>query len=267
MDKNNWNDPGKVILGFSKYGSLVKAYISLVVGILVTFGFTYLLIKGDADWRFIALSVVFALLVVLITVIRIRRLNKINLNPTIENPVSVTVPSQKGFGEKLVLDDTEKILGSVLGITWGGWRTKMEIMGVGNTNHPENSLFLTNRGIISVVVPVSGAGLSMAGLDFSSMSSAISRGKIEETAKQMMSTMSANQILFANELNYYLPFSSLKGVKFYGLGYKGAVSFEMSDGKKYRYTLWAFKYKEQRAEIEKALTGNWPGKVTTGWWF
>lgn len=265
MDENKKNvqenqiDPTKMILEGVKYSNIFQGYLALIFEVIVLFAFSYVLIKFRADWRFTALVIFFLILVIWMSVYRIKKLKNINTRPSI-----IGNSNSSNISESSYMEGDEKILSGIYGIIYGGWQVHKEILSIGEYAHPENALFITNHGIIVAAVPIAGVGLSINKIDFSTMGSVMSKGQIEDIGKKMIETMTPAQILSNHKSNYYIPFNQLTEVRFYGLFSKSGISFVMNNGKKYKYLLAQFQYKEQSNEIKSILANHVSVRITSG---
>lgn len=136
----------------------------------------------------------------------------------------------------------EKINLIVCGISPQGLNTMfkyggMETFGVGKTFHMiPNTLFITDKRLIAVAVPVEGEGTMVQGLNISMWHNLLNRQGIEKEANLMAKSLTPEQILKSNKDNYSIDFEQIVKIKV-NLLFQRTITFETRDKNKFKFAI------------------------------
>ncbi|MCX6815430.1 MAG: hypothetical protein NT120_01080 [Candidatus Aenigmarchaeota archaeon] len=227
---------------------LVGGIINLIVDLIIFVVILIFLIKFNAPWEIFLIVILGFAIAISFSILRIYRLKSLDLSvreiPKRVDAMQPTDKSEAAFEPQSNVGG-EKIIGAIYGILYGGWKTNVQVMGVGGMSHPENSMFITNKRVIFVCVPVPGGGRSLGRMDFTKMNVAINNEYIEEEGKRMIENMTPQQILEFDKNNYDIPLNKIKEINS-GL-FKAGINFVTTDGKKFRFLV---RKKEQMTELK-----------------
>lgn len=146
--------------------------------------------------------------------------------------------------------ENEKIVTTIAGILNQKFGLRgIEVLGTGEVFVPENSLIITDKRLIFVVVPLLGAGKLIEGQDISAWQFLLASKDIESKLQEMLSSMNPDEIISSNKRNFFLLLSDLTKVKV--SKFFGRFSFYTKDRKKYTYAVRDKKDLEKISQILK----------------
>ena len=148
-----------------------------------------------AVWSyFVPLS---AILLILSLWWSLRRIQKVNLEIASEGSVVVT--------------EDERLNDKIVGIMRTGLGLRgFEFLGTGKVYTPENTILITNKQIIFIVIPVKGAGKLISGTDISMWQWLMSKSKLSETLNSLLKSKSLSEIVKMHQQNFSIPLGHLK---------------------------------------------------------
>lgn len=143
----------------------------------------------------------------------------------------------------------EKIIATISGIMNAGGLTEYSFLGKGKVFRPENAMIITNARIILVLVPLPGAGEVIGSTNISLWQLLLAKKDIENKLKQMIRTMTLQQIIKSNPANYFIDFADIQKAKISFL-LKNLV-IKTKQGKTYKYSIRDKADREKAKEILK----------------
>jgi len=226
----------------AKYGSIGTEMLYLIEYII---GYTiasliliYLMILGLS--LYIGLSCIG--LFIFMFIIGILRLKKI---------ASVRLDSQALLGTpsvKMDLLPDEKILASFAGIMRVGFylRSTVTFINIPEIKNPENAMIVTNKRVLFVYVPLSGAD-KMIGTDVGMWDWILAKKDIESKLNEMVSNYSISEIYNSYPKNFFIDFEDLLKVNFNG--FQRRINFFTRDNKKHSYSFRAIEDFDQAKQV------------------
>lgn len=154
----------------------------------------------------------------------------------------------------------EKIILIVCGISPQGLNTLFkyggyETFGAGKTFHVmPNSLFITDKRVMAIAVPVEGEGAMVQGFNISMWHNLLNKNGIEKEANLMAKSLSPEQILKSHVDNYYIDFEKISRIKVNTL-FRRTITFETLDKKRY---IFAISDKSDLVELRSVLKKYFP---------
>ncbi len=143
----------------------------------------------------------------------------------------------------------EKVIGYIAGImNAGGVFTEYSVLGKGEVFHPENAMIVTDKRVLFVLVPLPGAGQVIEDTNISLWQLMLAKKDIENKLKEMLSSMTLNQIMQSSPKNHFINLEDIKQVKISWL-LKNLIIITKSN-KKYKYSI---RDKEDREKAKKLL--------------
>jgi hypothetical protein len=140
----------------------------------------------------------------------------------------------------------EKIIGCIAGIMNAGGFTEYSFLGKGKVFHPENAMIITDKRVILVLVPLPGAGEVIEDTNISLWQLLLAKKDIENKLKEMLSSMTLNQIMQSSPKNHFINLEEIKQVKISWLLKNLIITTKA--GKKYKYSI---RDKEDREKAKK----------------
>lgn len=143
----------------------------------------------------------------------------------------------------------EVLVDCIAGIMNAKGATSYSFLGKGKVFHPENAMIITNKRIILVLVPLPGAGEVVGSTNISLWQLMLAKKEIEKKLKQMLATMSLQQIIESNPKNYSIDISNIKKAKFAFLTQNLVLTTK--DNQTYKYSIKDKKDREKAKNIFK----------------
>lgn len=147
---------------------------------------------------------------------------------------------------------SEKIIYYVAGImsALGGSKIlrSSEFLGVGKVYTPENTMVITNRRIVFLVIPMPGGNKTISGIDIPMWQFILARDEIEKKSKEILSSKPLDEIINSNQKNFFVNLSEIKKVKF-GF-FTSTIKIYLKNGKSLKYSL---RSKEDFKNVKKIL--------------
>lgn len=200
---------------------------------ILFYNFTNVLQQGP-NWLGIIVVAVGALFVVL-SIVRLIRVSKTNM-----------APAKVGSADNAItISPDEKVKDYVVGILRTGTNYPgvglrgVSILGAGKVYQPENAFIVTNKQIVFVVVPASGAGVLLDSNfgDIGEDQFLVSKKHIESTLKNLLETASLADIAKTNKLNFAMPLDGTT-IDMGGSGFFSTLTIKFTCGKKaVRYSI------------------------------
>ncbi len=135
--------------------------------------------------------------------------------------------------------DKEKIvdyLAGIMEVMGGGSIARgYEFLGAGKIITSENAAIITNQRIIFITVPIPGAETMVMGIDIPMWEWIAAKKEIENKLKEMLSSMTIEQILNSNPKNFYVDYSNIERIKFGNFTH--SIKIFKRDGKKLKYSI------------------------------
>lgn len=128
------------------------------------------------------------------------------------------------------MTDQEKIIDTIYGIT-----KTTKVSSYGNYVDTENSIFVTNKRLLLVSIPVIGEGIAIGGIDISMLQSMFNTGQIRKKGEEMVRTLTPQQIFESNKSNSSLPFEQIDKMKF--SKFFRTIKLLDKQGNKFKYTI------------------------------
>jgi hypothetical protein len=186
----------------------------------------------------IAIAGCFLIIMIIISVIEVRRISKVQLAPEL-----ISQTNEKA----LEIHEGEEILGAVYGIM-NTHTTGISILGVGKMNKTENTMLITKDRLLFVQIPVTGGSNIVAGTNYSQQNFFWNRGEIVKKGTEL-SENGLQNLLNSVPYSYEISYEKIKSFVLD----KFKVNIETTEGKKFSY---AFMDKENHDLIQNLLQ-NW----------
>lgn len=104
-------------------------------------------------------------------------------------------------------------------------------------SHACNSLVVTNRSFLFLLIPLPGAGYNVPEMgEIDTIESILNPDDIAESLKQQMASMTLPQLAGSNEKNVVIPFADVTQVSLPSIG-RGNLQISTTDGKTRRYAV------------------------------
>ena len=207
-------------------------YIYGIVGASIILGVFIFIILFFRPQKPISIALIFFCFLILLTIIfaiiAARRVYLLNIQPQ-----KFTAPQTKKEGHS-----DEKIISYIAGILrLGGPFRTFAYLGTANIRTPENVLLKTNKRVCFVAVPMPAGDKIIAtgriNVDVPFLQWLAAKKEIENKTKEIISKMTAEEIMQIHPNNYSLNLNEIKGIKIADSSQK--LTFLTKEGKKYNY--------------------------------
>jgi len=198
IDADKLGDFAQGVSTAKNTASLAKVIIAFVI---VTVVMIFFMTRGVPIYIGLIFIGFMALMVVL-TAITLKKTATVEMTP--KNPDASIKTSA---GEKI----KDYIAGVMLAnqFKWKG----VAWFGTGKLKYQQNTILLTNKQILFIIVPVKGADKMINGTNVGTMQWILSKGDVEKKLKTMMKNQTVKKIANCNSDNFAVPLSELKKVK------------------------------------------------------
>ena len=141
----------------------------------------------------------------------------------------------------------EKVIDYIAGIMRTGFGLRgSAVLGVGEVQTSENAMIITDKRVLFITAPIPGAEKIIASTDIPMWQWLAARKDIDNKTREMISSMSVEDIANSNPKNFWVEYSEIEKIDFGRLS--RSIEIIKRDSKKLKYSI------RDKADFEKAKT-------------
>lgn len=139
--------------------------------------------------------------------------------------------------EIISVSPEESVVFQLPGVMRAGWgiRSTTGMSGVGEVRHPENTLILTNKNVLLLYIPLSGADKVITGTDLGVVNWLLASKDIANKLSEMLQSQTLDQIFKSDQRNFGISLENLAKVDFGS--WTQTISLLTKSGQKYSYSV------------------------------